>query len=170
MKFLDLAAERCSVRKFEQRPIEPDVMNKVLEAGRLAPSACNKQPWRYYIVETPGGMNLLNKCGRFFDAPAAIIVLGAPGDAWVRPQDNKNHLDIDVAITTDHMTLAATSLGLATCWVCWFDPALCKTLFSIPHGLEPIAILPIGYPVSTKHIRRHDHDRLDLDTLVIGRG
>ncbi len=169
MNFLKLAAKRSSVRHYQQRPIDAEKLNRVLEAGRIAPSACNKQPWRYIIVETEQGLSKLNECGKIFDAPTAIIVCGDHNLSWKRPQDGKDHCDIDVSISIDHMTLAAAEEGLGTCWVCWFDPALCKELFNIPEHLEPIALLPIGYPAKEKHANRHDHERIAVDSLIIDR-
>lgn len=70
--------------------------------------------------------------------------------SWKRAKDGKEHGDIDIAIAVEHICLAVTEQGLGTCWVCNFDPALCKEILGLPEQTEPVVILPIGYPDSTE--------------------
>ncbi|MDE6393734.1 MAG: nitroreductase family protein, partial [Duncaniella sp.] len=79
-------------------------------------------------------------------APEFIIACGVHDEAWHRQMDGKDHTDVDVSIAVEHLCLAATSLGLATCWVCNFDPEIIRRAFRLPEGMEPVAIIPIGFP------------------------
>ena len=148
MTFLELVRKRCSVRQYSDRTVEPEKMNYVLEAARLAPSAVNKQPWHMLLVESEEKRQLLQSCYNrewFKQAPLYLIVCGDHTESWKRA-DGKDHLDIDVAILTEHLCLAAAEQGLGTCWVCNFDAPRVKGLFALPEHIEPIVLLPLGYP------------------------
>ncbi len=144
MGVLDLMRQRCSVRKFDDRAIPKAVLLDVLEAARVAPSACNNQPWHFIVLEAPEVKNEVLS-GWHAKAPAVIVCCGDHKQAW-RRKDGKDHTDIDLAIAVDHMTLAAAEVGLGTCWVCWFNPMDVAGALQLPDHLEPIALLPIGYP------------------------
>ena len=147
--FTTLARRRCSVRSYSDRTVEPEKLSLILEAIQLAPSACNNQPWRFVIIREQEGLDHLHQCydrAWFKTAPMAILACGLKEEAWVRQSDGKDALDIDVAIATEHLCLAAASLGLGTCWICNFDATRCRELFHLPPEVEPIAIIPIGYP------------------------
>ena len=150
MNFLELACRRCSVRQYSDRAVEPEKMDYVLEAARLAPSAVNKQPWRILLIESEEKRQQLQNCYDrewFKQAPLYLIICGNHVESWKRAEDGKDHVDVDVAILTEHLCLAAAEQGLGTCWVCNFNVARCKQLFDLPDDLEPIVLLPIGYPV-----------------------
>ena len=166
MNFLELAQERFSVRDYKSNKIELEKLETVLEAGRIAPSAANQQPWHFVVVQQPSTISKLQQCGRIFNAPTYIVICSEPKKAWVRPQDGKNHVDIDLGITIDHLTLAATDLGLGTCWICWFDPKLCSDILALPDGIEPVAILPIGYPNVEPSLNRHLCSRKPIENIV----
>ena len=85
-------------------------------------------------------------------APLYIIVLGDPAEGWVRSFDNHSHIDVDCAIITEHLCLAAAEQGLGTCWVCNFDPAKLHEGLGLPEGLVPVVILPLGYPAEGSFI------------------
>ena len=149
MNFLELARKRCSVRQYSDRSVEPEKMDYVLEAARLAPSAVNKQPWRILLIESEEKRQQLQSCYNrewFKQAPLYLIVCGNHAESWKRAEDGKDHVDVDVAILTEHLCLAAAEQGLGTCWVCNFNVARCKQLFNLPEDLEPIVLLPLGYP------------------------
>ncbi len=150
MNFIDIVKKRCSVREYSSRPIEKEKLDSVLEAARLAPSACNLQPWSFYVVQDAGILQQLHSCyGRewFTTAPVCIAVCGNHDASWKRKSfDNKDHCDIDIAITTEHLILAAAEAGLGTCWICNFDAVLCKEILQLPDSEEVIALIPIGYP------------------------
>ena len=149
MNFLELARKRCSVRQYSDRSVEPEKIDYVLEAARLAPSAVNKQPWRILLIESEEKRQQLQSCYDrewFKQAPLYLIVCGNHSESWKRAEDGKDHVDVDVAILTEHLCLAAAEQGLGTCWVCNFNVARCKQLFDLPDDLEPIVLLPLGYP------------------------
>ena len=149
MNFLELARKRCSVRQYSDRSVEPEKMDYVLEAARLAPSAVNKQPWRILLIESEEKRQQLQSCYDrewFKQAPLYLIVCGNHAESWKRAEDGKDHVDVDVAILPEHLCLAAAEQGLGTCWVCNFNVARCKQLFNLPEDLEPIVLLPLGYP------------------------
>jgi nitroreductase len=152
MHFNLLLKERYSVRSYKQAKVSKALITQVLEAGRMAPSASNKQPW-YFISICEGEQ--LDKIKSvytrdwFAKAPQYIVICGDHNTSWKRSYDSKDHCDIDISIAVDHMTLRATELGLGTCWVCHFDKELVSEIIELPEGVEPIAILPIGYPATT---------------------
>ena len=148
MDFIELARRRYSCRDYESRAVEQEKMDYLMECVRLAPSACNKQPWRFRIVADEVDRKKLAECYNrewFLTAPVYVIASVLHDEEWVR-SDGKHHGDIDVAIAVEHLCLAAAEQGLGTCWVCNFDVARCKQLFSIPENEEPTILIPIGYP------------------------
>ncbi len=148
MEILDLIKKRKSVRSFKNKMIPAEMLAQVLEAGRLAPSSVNLQPWCFIVVddkELLGGLYQAYPRDWFKTAPQVIVICGNHQESWKRSVDKKDHCDIDVAIATDHITLMATYLGLSTCWVCNFEPYVVRELLSLPVHLEPIVLLPIGF-------------------------
>ncbi len=148
MNFLDLISARYSVRAYKPDPVPDALLAQVLEAARLAPTAANRQPFVLIVLRTADRQAELKRVyGRdwFVRAPLVIAACGAPDQAWVR-RDGKNYVDVDVAITLDHLILAAADLGLGTCWVAAFDPAAAREVLGLPDSVEPIAFTPLGYP------------------------
>ena len=165
--FLALVKERYSVRKYKTIPVETDKLNLILEAGRVAPSACNNQPWVFLVINDSEGMAKLKKACNPFAAPLAIVICADTSTAWVREYDGKNHGDVDAAIATDHMMLCAQDLGLSTCWICWFDPVVMRKEFNIPDHLVPVNVLPIGYAdEEPQSPERHADKRKPLKDIV----
>lgn len=151
MEFKKLIQQRYSVRNFLPREVELHKLETILEAGRMAPSAVNFQPWHFIVVCDKQVLAHLAECYHrewFATAPSCIVICGDHKQSWHRREDGKDHCDIDAAIAIDHMTLQAVELGLGTCWVCNFDVQKTRQLFNLPDHIEPIAFLPIGYPQS----------------------
>ena len=145
--FLTLAANRFSVRRFDARPVEPEALSRILRAGQLAPTACNRQPQRILILQSEDSLARLRRCTVcHFNAPVALIVCYDKTECWTREFDGKPSGDIDASIVTTHMMLEAAELGIGTTWVMFFDPAALRRELSIPDTLEPTAILTMGYP------------------------
>lgn len=168
MSVLDLVKQRYSVRKYEDRPVEAEKLQQLLEAGRVAPSAHNNQPSRLIVVREQTGLEKLKKGANVYGAPLAIIVVSDHDTAWVRSYDKKNTVDIDASIVTDHIILAATELGLGTLWVCHFDPVVIRKEFNIPEHLEPINIIGVGYAAGeAKSPDRHNQTRKPLSDFVV---
>lgn len=168
MNFLELAKSRFSVRNYKPEQVKEEDLQYVLEAGRVAPSAVNYQPWEFLVIREKEGLEKAHKVYHrewFREAPVVIILLGNHNQGWKRA-DTKDHTDIDVAIAADHMTLAATDRGLGTCWVCNFEKDKTKKLFDLPEHIEPIVILPLGYPNSSTDIKRHTDKRKPINEII----
>ena len=147
MDFLQLAADRYSVRKFKPDPVSDELVAKILKAGQLAPTACNFQPQKILVLRSPGALEKLKKCTEcHFNAPLAMIVCNDGSRSWTRPFDGKSSGDVDGSIVTTHLMLEAAELGLGSTWVMFFIPEAVKTEFALPDGVEPVAILPMGWP------------------------
>lgn len=169
MDFIDIAKKRFSARKFKDMEVEEEKIKQVLEAGRVAPSACNYQPVHFVVVRDE--IQRERVCSTYKgswlkEAPVIIVVCGDYGLSWKRPNDDKDHCDIDAAIAIDHITLAAADLGLGTCWVCNFDAEKCGEYIYLPERLGAIAIIPLGYPAEEADVNRHDEKRRALDQVV----
>lgn len=125
MDFLKLAKKRYACRKYLSRQVEPEKLELILEAGRVAPTGANRQPQRLVVVQSKEGMERLARCTRDFGAPTAVIVCADTSEAWTRKYDSKNISDIDASIVTDHMMLAAASLGSTRCGSACSNPKPC---------------------------------------------
>lgn len=167
MDFLNLAKERYSVRKFSDKRIEAEKIELILEAGKLAPTACNFQPQRILVIDDEVSLNKLKNCTPYhFDAPLAILICYDNTISWKRKYDNKDSGDIDASIVTTHMMLEVTNLDLGTTWVGHFDPELIKITFKLPENIIPVALLPIGYPAEDSQPNPNHDKRYDLDKTV----
>jgi nitroreductase len=149
VNFDQLIQIRYSCRAYKPDPVPDDLLRRVLEAARLAPTAANRQAFRVVVVPVRGreeSLRRVNAKDWFVQAPLVIAACGVPAQNWVRKQDGKNYNDVDVSIVMDHLILAAADLGLGTCWIAAFDPAAAREVLSLQAGVEPIAFTPLGYP------------------------
>jgi nitroreductase len=165
MEFSELITKRYSVRAYKPDPVEDATLEQVLEAARLAPTAANRQPFQIIVIHTTGRETELRRIyGRewFTQAPLILCVCGIPAKGWVRGYDDKNYTDVDVAIVMDHLVLAATNLGLGTCWIAAFDPTAAREVLGLPEGIEPIIFTPLGYPAD----QLGPKERKSIDDLV----
>lgn len=167
MDFISIAKKRYSVRKYTEKKVEPEKLDKILEAAHVAPTAANRQPVRLIVVQSEEGLAKIGKAADIYGASLAIIVCADHNRVWTRPYDKKQTGDIDASILTDHMMLQATELGLGTVWVCYFEPDVLRQEFNLPDNLEPINILVIGYsneePAAPD---RHSQMRISMEQLV----
>ncbi len=148
MEFKELVRARYSCRGYRSDPVDDDQLAAVLEAARLAPTACNLQAFKLYVIPTAGRQDELRQLYRqdwFRQAPLVIGIAGARARSWVRG-DGRNYVDVDCAIAMDHLILQATELGLGTCWIGAFDSAIARRLLALPDDWEPIAFTPLGHP------------------------
>lgn len=166
MDFITIAKTRTSIRSYLDKKVEPEKLEKILEAAHVAPTAANLQPVRLIAVQSEEGREKIGKAANIYGAPLAIIVCADHDKAWVRPFDEKQTGDIDASILTDHMMLQATDLGLGSVWICYFKPDVLRAEFSLPDNLEPINILAIGYSSEKGNPQRFDHDRIPIEQLV----
>jgi nitroreductase len=167
MDFEKVIAERYSVRKFEDTHLPQDVVDGILQAGHLAPTGCNFQPQRILVLNTDASVEKLKACTKcHFDAPCAMLICYEREESWVRPYDGALSAPVDAAIVTTHMMLAAQNLGVGSCWVMHFDPEEMRRTFAIPDGVEPVALLVMGYPhKDAAPIAKHSQFR-PLDEVV----
>ncbi|MEN8202557.1 MAG: nitroreductase family protein [Bacteroidota bacterium] len=169
MSFLEIARKRYSCRLYDSRPVEQDKLDLILEAGRVAPSAVNFQPWHFYVIREADDLQKFHAAYHrewFRTAPCVIVICGDHSQSWKRKADGKDHSDIDAAIAADHMTLQATELSLATCWICNFDVGKTRKLLGLADHLEPVVFLPVGYPLDEVDPHRHAEKRKALSEIV----
>jgi nitroreductase len=169
MDFIQLAKQRYSCRKYTTQTVEKEKLLHILEAGRIAPSAANFQPCHFIVLQDKNKLERMHTCYPrewIKQAPVIIVICSDHSKVWKRSYDGKDVSDIDAAIAIDHMTLAATDIGLSTCWVCAFDPAKCREILNLPPEIEPIALLPLGYPEDQPDVTRHAKLRKPLESLI----
>jgi nitroreductase len=130
---MEAIKQRESVRSYKEQPVEEEKLNLVLEAGRLAPSASNRQEWRFVVVKNEKTPVVIAACAETDNHVMSCGQLCYP---------------IDVAIAVDHMTLKAVEEGLGTCWIGAFDEVAAKKILEIPEEIRVVALLTLGYPVA----------------------
>ena len=168
MNFLELCNARYSCRDYSERSVEKEKIEYIKECVRLAPSAVNRQPWKFIFIDysKPEALAAVKACyPRQWIQNVSTIVICCQDriNCWTRKYDNKNHADIDIAIATEHLCLAATEQGLGNCWVCNFDVDLLKNTVEIPEGYDPVALVPLGYA----NDEPKDKDRKPLSEIWI---
>jgi nitroreductase len=149
MEFYDLILSRESIRNYDpERPVPKKILEKIMDAGRLAPSACNIQPWKFLVVSSPEMLNKVRACysrNWFRDAPHILIVVGLKDKAWKRSYDGYNSIETDVAIAMTHLILAAENEGVGTCWIEAYNPAILREALSLSEDQLVFGITPLGY-------------------------
>lgn len=145
MNFYDVIKTRRSVRLYHPTPISPDKLERIWEAVRWAPSACNLQPWRFLVVKSDF---MRARVSRYLQpwvmtAPLIIVGLGHRKLGWRR--DGQSYHEVDVAIAFEHLVLAAAAEGLGTCWICAFDRQGMRLALNLDEDWDPVAVTPLGY-------------------------
>jgi nitroreductase len=148
MDVIEAIMRRRSVRKYDPRPVAEDVLARVLEAGRLAPSASNIQPWHFIVVKDQALREKLTD-GRWakFLKDSPVVIVGC-GDTKASPEWHV----VDTTIALTHMVLAATAEGLGTCWIGSFFEDKVKEALDIPGHMTVVAMLAVGYPADPKDL------------------
>lgn len=164
MDYFECIQKRFSCRSFKEEKIARDELQKVLEAGLLAPTACNYQPERIIVLEDLAIIEKLKESTRYtFNAKTILIVCHDKKESWHRGNDGKDHGMVDSTIVATQMVLALTSLGLASCYVCSFKEDLAREILGLSDNLSVDIMLPIGYP---KEVLPHNK-RKALESIVI---
>ena len=149
MNFHELVRQRCSLRSFiKEKPVAEDVMIRILSAGQFAPSAKNLQPWTFKVVSSREKLESIYPCypaDWIQTAPHLLFVTGKRDGAWIRRHDGYNSIETDLAIAMDHMILAATWEGIATCWIAAFKPDLLHATLNLGENEVIFAFTPLGY-------------------------
>lgn len=147
MEFNKLITDRYSVRKFEQKHLPQEVIDKILQAGHKAPTGCNYQPQRILVLNSDESISKLRECTKcHFNAPTAMLVCHNKDESWKRPYDGALSSSVDAVIVAAYMMLAAQQEGVGSCWVMHFNPLVMREKFNIPENIEPTALLVMGYP------------------------
>ena len=166
--FLDLAKERYSLRSYSQQPVEEEKIAQILEAGRVAPTAGNRQPHRIKVIRDAEGLAKVDECTRCrFGAPLVFLVCYDRNTYWERKFDGHNSGDVDASIVTTHMMMEAQDLGLGSCWVMYFHPAKTVEQFALPENIVPVAFLPVGYAAPGAAPGEKHADRLPLEAILL---
>jgi len=169
MSMLELMKERYSVRDFDARPVEEDKLQAVLEAARIAPTACNNQPHRIIVVKSEGALAKVRSIARCaFNAPVILILAGVAEESWQNPFTGARSLETDVTIAATQMMLEAQAQGLGSLWVGYADPAKLKAELELPEELTIYGFLDIGYPApDCKPAPLHSQRRVMEDMVTV---
>lgn len=139
---------RKSVRSYLNREVEDKKLREVLEAGRIAPSACNIQPWKFVVVRDENKRKLLADAskGQTFVADSPVVIVGCLTEKGFNMAGWFDSGILDVGLALDHMTIQAVHLSLGTCWIGDFDEESVKKILNIPEEIRVVAMLTLGYP------------------------
>lgn len=161
MSFLELAKERYSCRKLTDKPIEPEKIERILQAAIAAPTAKNIQPYKIWKISSAEGMAKVKQATNYTFGAGLVLAVGVDDEkAFVRPFDNLNYGLIDGAIIATHIMLAVQAEGLGTTWVGYFDAPKLQDLIPEMKNYKMIALFPIGYPAEgAKPSNRHEERR-----------
>ena len=151
MNVIEAIKARRSVRSYQDKPVEPEKLEQILEAARLAPSANNLQDWKFVVVQDAGTRQALAKaCNDQAFVGQAPVVIGACSTNPKRVMSSgQSAAAVDLAIAVDHMTLAAVELGLDTCWIGAFDAPAVANMLDVPDNAVVVHVLPLGYPAKS---------------------
>ncbi|HMA54788.1 MAG TPA: nitroreductase family protein [Acidobacteriota bacterium] len=168
----EVFAGRRSIRRYRPSPVEPEKLRACLEAARIAPSANNVQPWRFVVVDEPAlkdrlaeeAFSGLYASSKFAaKAPVILVLLARPGGAVVRLGSKIQGVPfylLDMGIAGEHVVLQAQELGLATCWMGWFDYRKARKVLNIPAAYKLVAMMPLGY-AETRPVREPPRKRFE---------
>ncbi len=166
MSIIDVMKERYSERRFSDKPVSDEDLLAILEAGRLAPTAQNKQPQRILVLRDPDDLARVDLCSRCrFGAPV-VLVLAYDMGAEARNPDVFDCGVIDTSIVGDHMSLAAAERGIHSCWVGLINPFELRRQFDIPGEYRIVGIMPLGYPSEKSRPSRLHEKRFELSHTV----
>lgn len=154
MEFTELIKRRESIRNYDPaRPVPEDVLERILEAGRIALSAANRQPWKFLLVSSREMLEKVRASyGRewFHDAPHVLVIVGLKDQAWTRSFDGYNSVETDAAIAMTHIILAAENEGVGACWIANYDPEILrealKDIIQVENNQVIFGITPFGFP------------------------
>jgi nitroreductase len=169
MEFSEVIRFRESIRNYDPgRPVEKEKLTRILEAGRIAPSAANRQPWEFWLISSPRMLSAVRACYHrdwYKNAPHVLVVVGKKDEAWVRNADGYNSLETDTAIAMTHLILAAENEGIGTCWIANFDKELLKNALGLKENQVVYGITPLGYP-QTGFVKKSEKVRKEFKDVV----
>ncbi len=157
MSILKVMWDRRSIRRYKKDPIPEDVLLRILEAARIAPSGSNLQPWKFIIVRDNALKEKLAQAsaGQLFMAEAPVIIVGCgfPDNCYAHMGRYMKSWPVDVTIALEHLILQAQEEGLGTCWIGSFEEEEVKSILNIPEDVRVLALTPLGYPAKTPSFR-----------------
>ena len=166
MDFLKLCADRYSVRSYTDRQVPDEILMKILEAGRLAPTAKNQQPQRVLVLRSAEALEKLHKHCKCYDAPTVLVICADTDVACNRPIVSHSMAEMDASIAATHMMLAAASLGVGSVWMCAFDNDAVAKEFDLPANVKPFLLLPLGYPTEDCQPSPRHTQRMSIDEMA----
>ena len=150
MDLYQLIESRETIRNYNpNRKVSKEVLSRILNAGRLAPSAANRQPWTFIMISEEHILKEVKASYQrdwFQQVPHVLVVVGNKSKSWVRPSDGYNSIETDLAIAMDHMVLAAENEGVATCWIIAFDYDKLSKAIELKENEVVYCLTPLGYP------------------------
>lgn len=165
MEFDKVIRERFSTRKFKSDLIIDDIITKILEAGKIAPTAKNIQPQKIFVVKSEEGLKKIDQISPCrYNAPLVLFVCSNKNIAWTK--ENYSSFEMDATISATHMILEATNLGINSVWVDMFDNKLAKELFNLSEEIEPICLIPLGYKEDDVSPSPMHYKRKELNEIV----
>jgi nitroreductase len=169
MEYTDLIRTRVSVRNYDpDQPVPKEILEKILEAGRLAPSAVNYQPWKFLVVSSPSMLEKIRACydrDWFKDAPHVLIIVGLKDKAWTRNFDGHNSIETDMAIAMTHLILSAENEGVGTCWIENYAPQMLREALDLDDNQLVFGITPLGY-TKPGYVKNPEKKRKPLQDIV----
>ena len=171
MDFLELAKNRYSERSFDPRPIEREKLDRILEAGRVVPTACNYQPQRFYVLRSEKALATLRQVTHFhYNAPLMILVCYDLDTVWKAPHDrmfrNYNSGEQDASIAATTMMYEAEELGVHTIWIRGFDSQTVAEVFDLPENIIPVMMLGLGYPTERSKAHAWHYQRMPIEEMA----
>ncbi|MBQ2652784.1 MAG: nitroreductase family protein [Methanobrevibacter sp.] len=164
--FLQLACERYSVRKYSDKPIEDDKLEKILKAGQVGPTANNFQPQRIFVIKSDEALEKVRSFTPYcFNAPLVLMICYDRNVSWNAIDGHDSGID-DATIAITQMMLEAWDLGIGSVWVRGYDKRELDKLFDLPDNLVSVALLPIGYPSAESKPSPLHSRNIDMDDLV----
>ena len=165
MEFEDIIRRRTSVRKFSDKKVEQTKLDKILEAGRLAPTAKNSQPFKILVVNSEDGLIKIDNASRCrYGAKTVLIVCGNKDEAYHKGEYST--YEMDSCIVATHMMLEATNLGVDNIWIESFNEDILREEFNIPSEYIPVCLLPLGYKASDCPINPLHEKRKNIEDMV----
>ena len=168
MEYTQLIRKRYSCRSFSQKPVEEEKIQTIVEAGIMAPTAKNEQPFRIFCMQSQKAKEAIRSVTKCHFGADCFLVIGAvPQAGFIREFDGRDYADVDASIAATHMLLEIHNQGLATTWVGYFDAPKLQQLCPECQGLDLIAIFPVGYPADNAAPSPRHTERKSPDSLLI---
>lgn len=165
MEFENVIRKRTSVRKFSDKKLEQTKLDKILEAGRIAPTAKNNQPFKIFVVNSDEGLMKIDNATRCrYGAKTVLIVCGNREEAYHK--GDYSTYEMDSCIVATHMMLEATNMDVDNIWIESFDESILRKEFDIPSDYTPICLLPLGYKTEDCPINPLHEKRKNIEELV----